>query len=78
MKNIIQISISQEKKMYIAQGVNVPIVTSAKTFEKLKKNIQEAVALFFDGEDNHSLGFGKYPVIMTSFELQSKLHGIKA
>lgn len=77
MKNIIQFTILEENGVYTAEGVNVPIVTSGKTFEELKINIQEAVELFFEGEDPKSLGFGSYPSVFTSFEL-SLNHGIKA
>jgi len=77
MKNIIQFTISEEEGVYTAEGINVPIVTSGKTFEKLKANIQEAVELFFEDEDPKSLGFGLSPSIFTSFEL-SLNNGVKA
>jgi predicted RNase H-like HicB family nuclease len=77
MKNIIQFSILEEDGVYTAEGINVPVVTSGKTFEELKSNIQEAVELLFEDEDPKSLGFGAYPSILTSFEL-SLHHGVKA
>ncbi|OHB15214.1 MAG: hypothetical protein A2431_01970 [Candidatus Zambryskibacteria bacterium RIFOXYC1_FULL_39_10] len=77
MKNIIQFSISEEDGVYTAEGINVPVVTSGKTFEELKGNIQEAVELFFEDEDPKSLGFGMYPSIFTSFEL-SLNHGVRS
>ncbi len=75
MKNIIQFSISQEDGVYTADGINVPIVTDGKTFEELKKNIQEAVELYFEDEDPAELGFGSSPSILTSFELSANVHG---
>ena len=77
MKNIIQFTILEEEGVYTAEGINVPIVTSGKTFEELKSNIQEAVELFFEDEDPKSLGFGLYPSIFTSFEL-SLNNGVRA
>ena len=56
MKNIIQFSISEGNKFYTAEGMNVPIVTQGKTFEELKKNIVEAVELYFEEEDPLALG----------------------
>jgi hypothetical protein len=50
MKNIIQFLVSNEDNAYTAEGVNIPIVTEGKTFEDLKKNILDAVQLFFKGE----------------------------
>ena len=78
MKNIIQFSVSQEDDTYTAEGINVPIVTDGKTFEELKSNIQEAVELFFEGEDPTSLGFGSSPSVLTNFEVPLTLHGSKA
>ena len=69
MKNIIQFSISHEDGVYVAEGVNVPIVTDGVTFEELRANIKEAVELYFEGEDPAELGFGATPSILTSFEL---------
>jgi predicted RNase H-like HicB family nuclease len=78
MKNIIQFIISEEDGVYIASGVNIPIVTDGQTFEELKKNIKEAVELFFEGENMQSLGFGIHPSILTNFELSLDLYGSKA
>ena len=37
MRNIIQFTIEKEKNgLYVASGVNAPMVTDAKTFEKLQ------------------------------------------
>jgi len=41
MKKVIQFSITNEDGMYVASGINAPIVTDGKTFEELEKNIQE-------------------------------------
>lgn len=77
MKSIIQFTISHEDGVYIAEGVNVSIVTDGKTFEELTTNIREAVSLYFEDEDPVSLGFVKFPSILTNFELQP-IHGVKA
>lgn len=78
MKQIIQFSITQEDKVYTAEGVNVPIVTEGNTFEELQNNILEAVELYFENEDPASLGFISSPAVLTNFELSSSIHGIKA
>lgn len=77
MKNIIQFYISQEDGVYTAEGLNVPVVTEGNDFEELKANIQEAVELYFEGEDIASLGFGATPSILTNFELSID-NGVKA
>lgn len=78
MKNIIQFLVSNNDDSYTAEGVNIPIVTEGGTFEELKKNIIDAVNLFFKGEDPRSFGFGPNPSILTSLELPMNYDGINA
>lgn len=77
MKRIIQFLVTRGDTIYTAEGVNVPIVTEGNTFEKLQENIQEAVELYFEGEDPAELGFGDSPAVLTSFELAPVSHGNK-
>jgi predicted RNase H-like HicB family nuclease len=78
MKNVIQFLITQEDGVYTAEGMNIPVVTDGKNFEELKKNLVEAVELYFEGEDPVSLGFSPTPSIFTNFELSLNLNGVKA
>jgi len=78
MKSIVQFNISQEEGVYTADGVNVPIVTEAGTFEELQENIRDAVALYFEGDDPVSLGFTKMPSILTNFEVSPPLYAGRA
>jgi predicted RNase H-like HicB family nuclease len=78
MKTIVQFSISQEDGIYTADGVNVPIVTEGATFEELQENILDAVALYFEGSDPLSLGFGNMPSILTNFEVSPPLYAGRA
>lgn len=45
MKNIIQIHVYKGEKYYIAEGVDVPIVTQGKTLDELAANVKEALEL---------------------------------
>jgi predicted RNase H-like HicB family nuclease len=74
VKNIIQFAVSEETGVYTAEGLNVPIVTEGNTFEELKSNIRDAVALYFEGDDPASLGFGPSPSILTNFEVTPMVH----
>lgn len=69
MKNIIQFHISKGKKYYVAEGVDIAIVTQGKTLDELAKNIKEAVELHFEDEDLESLGFTSSPSVLINFEL---------
>jgi predicted RNase H-like HicB family nuclease len=75
MKSILQFIVTEENGVYTASAVNASIVTEGKTFEELKKNIIEAVDLYFKDEDPVSLGFSSMPSILTNFELIPNLNG---
>lgn len=68
MKSIIQFHVFKGEKFYVAQCVDVPIVTQAATLDELAKNIEEALALHMeDGELDEE--FAPSPSILVSFEL---------
>lgn len=69
MKSIIQFTIQKGDKYYVAQGVELPIVTQGKTLDELTKNINEAVSLHLEGEDLAGLGLVKKPSVLVNFEL---------
>lgn len=73
-KRIIQFHVYRGDTEYIAEGVDVAIVTQAASLDKLTQNIEEAVALHFDGEDMEDLGFSDQPAVQVNFELASPAH----
>jgi predicted RNase H-like HicB family nuclease len=70
MKNIIQFHIYKGENQYIAECVNLSIVTQAETLDELTKNIKEAVKLHLDGEDLKELNLSSKPSILLNFELE--------
>lgn len=69
MKSIAQFTITKEDGAYIAEGVDLAIVTQADDFDSLIKNINEAVSLHLEGEDLEDFDFVKKPSILINFEL---------
>jgi predicted RNase H-like HicB family nuclease len=45
MKHVIQFHVYKGDTYYVAEGVDLPIVTQAKSLDELAKNVEEAVAL---------------------------------
>ena len=74
MKNIIQFTIQKGEKYYVAQGVELRIVTQGKTLDELVHNIEEAVALHLEGEDLAELGLVRRPSVLVNFELPQAVH----
>lgn len=69
MKQILQFHIEKGDNYYVAQGVDLPIVTQAKTLDELAHNIREAVDLALEGEDLKELGFSGAPSLLANFEI---------
>ena len=69
MQHIIQFQISKGENYYIAQGVNLPVVTQGKTLDELTENIKEATALCLDGENLADFGLALNPSVLINFEL---------
>lgn len=74
MKKIIQFHIYRGDKYYVAQGVDLPIVTQGKTLDELTKNIQEAVELQLEGEDLADFDLAPEPSVLANFELTAKVN----
>lgn len=74
MKNIIQFHIYKSDKYYVAEGVDLPVVTQGKTLDELADNIKEAVALQLEGENLEEFGLSPEPTILANLELPSLAH----
>lgn len=74
MKNIVQIHIYKGEEYYIAEGVDLPVVTQAKTLDELVKNIKEAIELHLEGEDLSVLNLVPNPSVLLNLELPNQLH----
>lgn len=69
MKRIIQFHISKGDKYYVAEGVDLPIVTQGKTLDELAFNIQEAVELHLENENLADFDLIPDPSVLVSLEL---------
>jgi predicted RNase H-like HicB family nuclease len=56
MNRTIQASISKGANYYVAECLDLPVVTQGKTLHELVTNLHEAIALHLEGEDPSELG----------------------
>ena len=68
MKSVIHFYISKGEKNYVAEGVELAIVTQAKTLDELIKNIHEATGLHLEAGNPAEFGLVPSPVISVNFE----------
>lgn len=74
MKSIIQFHIYKGEKYYVAQGVDLPVVTQGKTLDELAENIKEAVELQLEGENLADFDLAPRPSVLLNLELPAKVH----
>lgn len=74
MKRIIQVFVSKGEKYYVAEGMDLPVVTQARTLDELAQNIKEAIELHLEGENPADFDIAPDPSILMNFELPSQIH----
>ena len=55
---------------YVAECVEIAVVTQGKTLDETMANLQEAVALHLEGEDPAEFGLVPDPAILITMELE--------
>jgi len=74
MKKIIQFHIYKSDTHYVAEGVDLPVVTQGKTLDELAQNLKEAVSLHLEGERFSDFNLEENPSILANFEIESALN----
>jgi len=70
MKKIIQVHIFKGESHFVAECLDLPVVTQGKTLDELAQNLREAIALQLEGENPADFGLADNPSILASFELE--------
>lgn len=69
MRSIIYVQIYKGDKAFVAEGLNISVVTQGKDLDEVVKNIKEAVELHLESEDLSALDFSHKPEIVVNFGL---------
>ena len=59
-----------EESGYVAECLEIPVVTQGRTLDEVTQNLQEAVALHLEGEDLATIGLAASPTVVVTMELQ--------
>lgn len=70
MKRIIQFRIYKGEKYYVAECIDLPIVTQGRTLDEVVENIKEALSLHLEGEDLEELGISPDFSVLVNLELE--------
>ncbi|MDQ7837944.1 MAG: type II toxin-antitoxin system HicB family antitoxin [Thermodesulfobacteriota bacterium] len=74
MKKIIQFHVYKGEKYYIAECIDLPVVTQGKTLDELAVNLKEAVELHLEGENLADYDLAPQPSILANLEIDSLVH----
>lgn len=58
-----------EQSGFVAECVELPVVTQGKTLDEVVFNLREAISLHLEDEDLASLGFAPNPPIVVNYEM---------
>ena len=70
MKKIIQVKIYKGERYYIAECIDLPVVTQGKTLDEAVENIREAIDLHLEGENLEEWDILPDFSILANFELE--------
>ena len=73
LRSIVHGIISSSGDGYIAECVEVAVVTQGHTLAKTVHNLQEALTLHFEGEDLAAIGFSSHPRLRIHFDVPLNL-----
>ncbi len=71
MKRIIQVKIYKGEKYYVAECVDLPVVTQGKTLDEATENIRQAIDLHLEGENLEDWDILPDFSILANLELES-------
>jgi predicted RNase H-like HicB family nuclease len=71
MRRTIQVRFLRGERKYVAECLDLPVVTEADTLDELAANISEAIGLHLEGEDLAELGLAPNPTIVATLELDA-------
>jgi len=74
MKKIIQVHIYKGEKYYIAECLDLPVVTQGKTLDELVSNLKEAIGLQLEGENLSDFDLVAEPSVLANLEVDSSAY----
>jgi predicted RNase H-like HicB family nuclease len=70
LQHNIKAYIKKGDKYYVAECMDIAVVTQGATIEETINNLEEAIALYLEGEDLEELGLAPNPTILVTMELE--------
>lgn len=74
MQHTIKAFIRKGEKYYIAECLEIAVVTQGKTLDETINNLKEAVTLHLEGEDLSEYGLVQNPTLLITMEEEPSSH----
>ncbi len=59
-----------DERGYVAECLNLAVVTQGETLDETVQNLREAIQLHLDGEDPAELGLVPHPPVVVTMEME--------
>jgi predicted RNase H-like HicB family nuclease len=70
-RRTIQVRIFRGEEKYVAECLDLSVVTQGDTLDEVTANIREAIGLHLEGEDLAELGLAENPALVAVMELDA-------
>jgi predicted RNase H-like HicB family nuclease len=70
LQHTIKAFIRRGEQYYVAECLEIPVVTQGKTIDETVDNLKEAVSLHIEGEDLSELGLASNPTLLITMEVE--------
>ncbi len=70
LQHTVKAVVRKGESHYIAECVEIAVVTQGKTVDETLRNLKEAVSLHLEGEDPARFGLVPNPTILVTMELE--------
>ncbi len=70
MKHIIKAFVHKGEKYYIAECMDLAVITQGKTLDETISNLQEAIALHLEGENHADFDLVPNPTLLVTLEME--------
>ena len=70
LQHTVKESVRKGETQYVAECLEITVVTQGASLEEVLRNLQQALALHLEGEDLAAMGLADNPTILVSMELE--------
>jgi predicted RNase H-like HicB family nuclease len=73
LQHTIKAFVHKGETQYVAECLEISVVTQGETLDETMRNLQEAVQLHLEGEDPATFGLAPNPTLLVTIELESRV-----